>query len=57
MAADISWDPDAQARLARVPFFIRPLVRRRAEQAARERGLRSVTTALLDELKGREHKG
>ena len=57
MAADISWDPDAQARLAKVPFFIRPLVRRRAEQAARERGLRSVTTALLDELKNREHKG
>lgn len=51
----IDWDPDARERLGRVPFFVRPFVRSRAEQAARERGMARVTSALLDELKGGEH--
>lgn len=53
----LEWDPDAKARLANVPFFIRPFVRWRAEKAAGERGLVRVTTALLDELKRDEHRG
>lgn len=55
--AEIRWTPDAQKRLARVPFFIRPFVKRRAENAARERGLREVTSELLDEIKSKEHQG
>jgi hypothetical protein len=53
----IVWDDAAAARLQKVPFFIRPLVRARAERAARERGLPGVTEALLAELKGKEHRG
>lgn len=52
----IAWEPDARQRLSNVPFFIRPFVRSRAERAARDRGLVSVTCALLDELKRAEHK-
>jgi Proto-chlorophyllide reductase 57 kD subunit len=55
--SSIRWHPDAEARVRKVPFFIRPLVRRRAEAAARERGLAEITSQLLDELKGREHEG
>ena len=55
MSEPIGWDPEAKERLAKVPFFMRPLVRRRAEQAARERGLKSVTSALLGELKSGQH--
>lgn len=51
----IDWEPQAAARLAKVPFFIRPLVRRRAEHAARERRMESVTAALLGELKTGQH--
>lgn len=51
----IDWEPQARERLAKVPFFMRPLVRRRAEQAARERGMKSVTSALLGELKSGQH--
>jgi uncharacterized membrane protein len=37
-----------------VPFFVRPLARRKAEAAAHERGMTEVTSALLDELKAKE---
>ncbi len=53
----LRWTADAEKRLKKVPFFIRPFVRRRAEAAAKERGESEVTSALLDEIKGREHRG
>jgi uncharacterized membrane protein len=55
--AEIHWTGEAKARLSRVPFFIRPFVKRRAEAAARERGLPEVTSQLLDEIKSKEHRG
>lgn len=51
------WRPDAEQRLKKVPFFIRPFVKRRAEGVARDRGLTEVTSELLDEIKEREHQG
>ena len=56
MATNVRWHPDAEQRLKKVPFFIRPLVRRRAEAVARERGLAEVTSQLLDEIKSKEHQ-
>ncbi len=53
----LRWNPEAEKRLKKVPFFIRPFVKRRAEAVARERGLAEVTSTLLDEIKDREHKG
>ena len=53
----MDWQPEAEARLKKAPFFIRPFIKGRAEKEAKARGLAHVTTALLDELKGREHKG
>jgi hypothetical protein len=53
----IAWEDAAVARLQKVPFFVRPLVRARAERAARERGLPRVTVELLAELKGESHRG
>jgi hypothetical protein len=56
MTTSVRWHPDAEKRLAKVPFFIRPFVRRRAEAVARERGLPEVTSQLLDDIKSSEHK-
>jgi light-independent protochlorophyllide reductase subunit B len=56
VATTVRWHPDAEQRLSKVPFFIRPFVRRRAESVARERGCAEVTSQLLDEIKGREHR-
>jgi hypothetical protein len=50
------WQAEAEARIKKAPFFIRPFIRSRAEKEAARRGLAEVTTALLDELKASEHK-
>jgi hypothetical protein len=57
MGSGARWHPDAEQRLRKVPFFIRPWVRRRAEAVAHERGLSEVTSQLLDDIKNREHAG
>lgn len=54
--SEIRWTKDALARLKKVPFFIRPFVRRRASAEAKTRGLTEVTSALLDEIKSKEHQ-
>ena len=55
--APIRWSQDAELRLKKVPFFIRPFLERRAENVATERGLPEIDAALLDELKSQEHRG
>ena len=50
----VGWSADAKKRLGRVPFFVRPFVKKRAEAAALERGLTEVTAELLTELKSKE---
>lgn len=42
-AAMMSWTPAAEARLQRVPVFVRRFVRQRAEKYAREHGANAVT--------------
>lgn len=53
----MTFTPEAEAALKRIPFFVRPFVRRRAEQVARERGLTVIDAALLKELREKEHTG
>lgn len=53
----LPWDEDAEARLKKAPFFVRPFIRVRVEKIARDRGLPKVTLALLDEVKSSEHQG
>jgi hypothetical protein len=55
--AHMDWEPAAETRVRKAPFFVRPFIKSRAERAAKERGLSVVTTALLDELKASEHRG
>ncbi|MBT4488636.1 MAG: universal stress protein [Rhodospirillaceae bacterium] len=46
----LSWSPDAEARLARVPEgFMREMTRQRVESFAREAGAESVTLAMVEE--------
>ena len=53
----MEWEPEAQARVKKAPFFVRPFIKARAEREATARGLSTVTCALLDELKAGEHEG
>jgi len=41
---DISWHPEAEQRLSKVPGFLRKMVRKRAEDYVREQGRRQVVS-------------
>ena len=42
------WSADAQERLARVPTFVRGMVKRIYADYAKERGIAEITTAVMD---------
>jgi hypothetical protein len=46
--APILWSPAAEARLANIPSFVRPMARTGIEQFARERGVLEVDEQILD---------
>lgn len=45
------WSKEAEARLARLPYFLRGLIRGRVETKAMARGLTLVTLAFMEELR------
>jgi Proto-chlorophyllide reductase 57 kD subunit len=46
------WTPEAEARVERIPTFIRPMAKVAIERFARERGYGTVTEAVMDEARG-----
>jgi hypothetical protein len=49
----MQWSSDAEQRLKEVPFFVRPVVRRRIESLAAEAGLAEVDEPFYVEAKAR----
>jgi DNA-directed RNA polymerase subunit RPC12/RpoP len=47
----VAWTPEAEARLERIPSFIRPMARRSIERFAEDKGYTSVTEAVMDEAR------
>ena len=50
-AARPAWTSEAEARLERIPSFIRPMARRSIERFAGEKGYPVITEAVMDEAK------
>jgi hypothetical protein len=50
-ARAMRWTPDAEARLARIPSFVRAVVVERLERYARERGLDEISADLMAEVR------
>jgi hypothetical protein len=48
----VGWAPEAEARIARVPEFIRPVARRAIERFAEAKGYATVTEEVMDEARG-----
>lgn len=46
------WTAEAEARVERIPAFIRPMAKQAIERFARERGYGSITEAVMDEARG-----
>ncbi|CAN5882094.1 hypothetical protein BH23GEM9_BH23GEM9_26370 [soil metagenome] len=44
----VTWSADAQERLSRVPSFVRGMVKRIYADYARERGIATITPAIMD---------
>ena len=49
----VSWHPEAETRLSRVPGPVRAMARVELERTALDRGLTEVTVSLMEELKAR----
>lgn len=47
----IGWSPEAEARVERIPSFIRPMARKAIERYAEGKGYRVITEAVMDEAK------
>jgi hypothetical protein len=47
----LGWTPEAEARVERIPGFIRPMARQAIERFARERGHATITDAVMDEAR------
>ena len=45
------WSAEAEARLKEVPFFVRPVVRRRIEALASDAGLAEVSESFYEQAK------
>jgi hypothetical protein len=50
-ASTIAWSPQAEARLDRIPSFIRPMARRSIERFAEDKGYRTITEEVMDEAR------
>ena len=50
--AAVGWHPDAEARVERIPAFIRPMARRAIERFAENKGYPTITEAVMDEARG-----
>lgn len=48
----LRWSPEAEARVARIPSFVRGVVTQRVEDWARRHGRHMITTEMLAEVRG-----
>jgi radical SAM protein with 4Fe4S-binding SPASM domain len=48
---ELAWEPEAKARMNRIPSFVRGVVIKRTEDYARQHGHALITLALLDEIR------
>jgi Proto-chlorophyllide reductase 57 kD subunit len=46
-----TWTPEAEARIDRIPVFVRPMAKMAIERYARERGYAAITQAVMDEAR------
>jgi len=50
--AVVAWSPEAEARVERIPSFIRPMAKKAIERFAEAQGHPTITEAVMDEARG-----
>ncbi len=48
---DLYWTVEAQAKLKKIPFFVRPQARQRIEQLTRAANLEEVTANIVEQAR------
>jgi hypothetical protein len=48
----ITWTAEAEARIERIPSFIRPMARKAVERLAESKGYSTITETVMDEARG-----
>jgi radical SAM protein with 4Fe4S-binding SPASM domain len=48
---ELTWTPEARAKLNRIPSFVRGVVSERIEKFARERGIDTITVELMSDIR------
>ena len=56
-SSDLSWTPDAQEKLDRLPSFVKPMVQGSVEAYARKHGYKSITLQVMDDSKNDSPNG
>lgn len=51
---DVEWDPEAEKRINKAPFFVRKMARSKVEKAAIALGERRITVELMEQIKKQE---
>ncbi len=51
-ASELTWTPEAQARMERIPSFIRPMVQKGIEDVARAEGTTHIDESVLERVRG-----
>ena len=51
-AAGPVWTEEAEARIERIPSFVRPMVKKGVEDYARQQGYAEIDATVMDEVKG-----
>ena len=49
---DLTWTIEAQVKLKKIPFFVRPQARQRIEELTRAANLEEVTTDIVEQARG-----
>ena len=52
-ASELVWTKEAEERVERIPFFVRPMARKGIEQYALEKGYKEINNSVMDEVKER----
>jgi DNA-directed RNA polymerase subunit RPC12/RpoP len=52
LAAHVAWTPEAEARIERIPSFIRPMAKKAIERFAEGKGYPAITEDVMDEARG-----
>jgi|GEM_PF-1844193 len=49
--AELNWTPEAEAQIAKAPFFVRGMARRAVEKAAHQQGVLTIDLAFVNQVR------